>query len=461
MDQSLPADAPADYDKSTYGYAGSDTDATNLYNDPNKKRVSRAGTRSVSTLSTAQLERKRANDRDAQRAIRQRTKDHIDGLERTIAELRMAHENAEKMLVATQQQNRELVEENALLRAQVQERENAGSATHAQPALALQTSIPVTQPQITSHYRTEKMTPTDSSLQMVVPPRVDPRQGGWYEPQMTLVHSAPASIVNPGAPQVAPTLTTWRTHEGSHGTDPTINRLQEPFRRRSDTSYEIPSPVRGPQWSMAQQQQQLYNSQQMAQQQAAPAQSAPYTMSEQMVQRQAPPVQEPAYMQAQQAIPQQASPVQHSLYTHNQQIVQPQAQSHPQTGQQPMYAPGGDTMYVPQQQVRQEPFQSVASGPAPYQHVQSSGPVPYHGSVQQPFASQTSFHPVTQFAMGPAVPPVVGHSDQTSATHSTPSPSMSRPHYSTVQDNLQHGLASHPQLPFHEMSPTHGFPAPH
>ena len=35
-----------------------------------KKRPSRAGTRSVNTLSATQLERKRANDREAQRAIR-------------------------------------------------------------------------------------------------------------------------------------------------------------------------------------------------------------------------------------------------------------------------------------------------------------------------------------------------------------------------------------------------------
>jgi len=455
MDHPIPADAPADYDKSTYGYAGSDTDATNLYNDPNKKRVSRAGTRSVSTLSTAQLERKRANDRDAQRAIRQRTKDHIDGLERTIAELKMAHENAEKMLVATRQQNRDLVEENALLRARMQERENAGSATHAQPALSLQTSAPIPQPQITSQYHAEKMPPTAGSLQMVAQQRVG--SGTWFDPQMTLVQSAPASIINPGGPQVAPTLTTWRTHEGSHGTDPTINRLQEPFRRRSDTSYEIPSPVRGPQWSMAQQQQQLYNSQQMAQQQPPPAQQAPHSTNEQMGQRQAAPAAEQSYMHSRQTVPQQASPVQHTMYIHGQQVPPPQ----PSIVQHPIYAPGADTMYVPQPQLRQEPFHTVAPAQAPYQHVQTGGPVPYHGPGQQAFAPPVSFHQAPQYAMGPAVPPIAGQADQTSVTHSTPSPPMSRPHYSAVQDSLQHGLANHPQLPFHEMSPAHGFPPPH
>ncbi|PQE04939.1 bZIP transcription factor protein [Rutstroemia sp. NJR-2017a BBW] len=44
-----------------------------------KRRASRAGTRSVATLSPAQLARKRANDREAQRNIRLRTKVRISG----------------------------------------------------------------------------------------------------------------------------------------------------------------------------------------------------------------------------------------------------------------------------------------------------------------------------------------------------------------------------------------------
>ena len=83
---------------------------------PPSKRASRAGTRSVSTLSAAQLERKRANDREAQRAIRQRTKDHIENLERRISELTGSQEAREKLYLATQQRNRELEEENAYLR---------------------------------------------------------------------------------------------------------------------------------------------------------------------------------------------------------------------------------------------------------------------------------------------------------------------------------------------------------
>ena len=54
-----------------------------------------SGTRSVSTLTPAQLARKRANDREAQRAIRARTKEHIENLEREIGELRSLHSRGE------------------------------------------------------------------------------------------------------------------------------------------------------------------------------------------------------------------------------------------------------------------------------------------------------------------------------------------------------------------------------
>ncbi|KAF2139870.1 uncharacterized protein K452DRAFT_310246 [Aplosporella prunicola CBS 121167] len=82
-----------------------------------KRRPSRAGTRSVTTLTAAQLERKRANDREAQRAIRQRTKDHIENLERRVAEL-TARENANATGRVSEilQRNEELEQENAVLR---------------------------------------------------------------------------------------------------------------------------------------------------------------------------------------------------------------------------------------------------------------------------------------------------------------------------------------------------------
>lgn len=83
-----------------------------------KRRPSRAGTRSVSTLTAAQLERKRANDREAQRAIRQRTKEHIENLERRVAELSATNETSAKLMQALKR-NEELEQEIAILRSRL------------------------------------------------------------------------------------------------------------------------------------------------------------------------------------------------------------------------------------------------------------------------------------------------------------------------------------------------------
>lgn len=106
---------------SSQGYVSPGSDTRKSSSSSGKKRASRAGTRSVTTLSAAQLERKRANDREAQRAIRQRTKDHIDHLERTVNDLRGSHEQNEKVVHVTQQRNRELEDENAYLRNKLSE----------------------------------------------------------------------------------------------------------------------------------------------------------------------------------------------------------------------------------------------------------------------------------------------------------------------------------------------------
>ena len=61
--------------------------------EPPKKKK---GTRSVSNLTPAQLARKRANDREAQRAIRARTKENTERLERELANMTHNFENAKR-----------------------------------------------------------------------------------------------------------------------------------------------------------------------------------------------------------------------------------------------------------------------------------------------------------------------------------------------------------------------------
>ncbi|RYP49229.1 hypothetical protein DL768_005003 [Monosporascus sp. mg162] len=70
----------------------------------------RKGTRSVSTLSPQQLARKRANDREAQRAIRQRTKEHIESLERQVEEFRSG-QSREALIQDLLMKNKALEEE--------------------------------------------------------------------------------------------------------------------------------------------------------------------------------------------------------------------------------------------------------------------------------------------------------------------------------------------------------------
>jgi len=53
----------------------------------NSTSNSTSGSRGVANLTPDQLAKKRANDREAQRAIRERTKGQIEGLERRIQEL--------------------------------------------------------------------------------------------------------------------------------------------------------------------------------------------------------------------------------------------------------------------------------------------------------------------------------------------------------------------------------------
>lgn len=66
---------------------GADADAGASQPPAAKKRRTGTSSRGVANLTPEQLARKRANDREAQRAIRERTKNQIDALNRRIREL--------------------------------------------------------------------------------------------------------------------------------------------------------------------------------------------------------------------------------------------------------------------------------------------------------------------------------------------------------------------------------------
>ncbi|KAL4975670.1 hypothetical protein BDW66DRAFT_65852 [Aspergillus desertorum] len=81
---------------------------SNQDSSQSKKKETRAGTRRVTSLTAEQLERKRANDREAQRTIRQRTREHIERLELQVAELKAKGDKFD-----------EVVRRNALLEAEI------------------------------------------------------------------------------------------------------------------------------------------------------------------------------------------------------------------------------------------------------------------------------------------------------------------------------------------------------
>jgi hypothetical protein len=110
-----------EHSKKEMSYDGHSSESESRKNmSGGKKRPSRAGTRSVTTLTAAQLERKRANDREAQRAIRQRTKDLIENLERQVRDLQNQLENtSSSKMMDIMRRNEELEQENAMLRARM------------------------------------------------------------------------------------------------------------------------------------------------------------------------------------------------------------------------------------------------------------------------------------------------------------------------------------------------------
>jgi len=95
------------YSSNTASMSSKASDATK----PSKRK----GTRSVSTLTPSQLARKRANDREAQRAIRARTKEHIENLERELDELR-SYQSRDKTVQDLLRRNKSLEDELRRLR---------------------------------------------------------------------------------------------------------------------------------------------------------------------------------------------------------------------------------------------------------------------------------------------------------------------------------------------------------
>ena len=91
-------------------------------------------------MSKAQLARKRANDREAQRNIRQRTKEHIANLEKKVQELE--HGGRSSSMERVIKRNKELEEEIERLRAQVATHQPSVAPAQVPPEISEELLIP-------------------------------------------------------------------------------------------------------------------------------------------------------------------------------------------------------------------------------------------------------------------------------------------------------------------------------
>ncbi|GAM35441.1 bZIP transcription factor [Talaromyces pinophilus] len=175
-----------------------------------KKRDSRAGMRKVTSLTAEQLERKRANDREAQRTIRARTKEHIENLEHQVAELSAKGQQVDRVL----ERNAMLESEIAHLRQQLAMMTNSEderrSSTSSNPASVI--SSPFNSPPLT-----DSIPPGPP-----IPPlthRIPLPQGSWHSyvspPQTGTLPSTSISVSGPEQPHESPYSMTADSLAGS------------------------------------------------------------------------------------------------------------------------------------------------------------------------------------------------------------------------------------------------------
>ncbi|PSN66903.1 hypothetical protein BS50DRAFT_600503 [Corynespora cassiicola Philippines] len=181
-----------------------------------KKRPSRAGTRSVTTLTAAQLERKRANDREAQRAIRQRTKDHIENLERQVRDLTAQQStNTSQKMMELMRRNDELEQENAVLRTRLSHAVAALGVPDQSGAGAPSPSDRIQVPSAARRSSTGTARSAHSVPEMATPVS----QPGHWQPQHTYQHVSSPHVETPptlGEVSAPQDPVRWSPHPAAH-----------------------------------------------------------------------------------------------------------------------------------------------------------------------------------------------------------------------------------------------------
>ena len=106
-----------------------------------KRKLNSMSSRGVANLTADQLAKKRANDRQAQRAIRERTKGHIEGLEQQVRDL--SSQKPYLDLQAALRENELIRSENAELRQGLKAAMDILQPLMAKPELRGEFSIPI------------------------------------------------------------------------------------------------------------------------------------------------------------------------------------------------------------------------------------------------------------------------------------------------------------------------------
>jgi hypothetical protein len=239
MNTSIYQSPPMDQSRRSPPYDGHSSGSEAKHNTPSvKKRPSRAGTRSVTTLTAAQLERKRANDREAQRAIRQRTKDHIDTLERQVRDLTAQLEsNSSSRVMDLMQRNEELEQENAVLRARL---------SHAVSALGVpdqSTGAPSPSDRVQMLSQPRRCS-TGTSRSVVSELGTPVSQPAHWQPQHAYTHHVSSPHVDTPPMVEAPHLDSarWSPHP-SHPQHHTVSMaVQDPSIHAVESPMSYPSP---------------------------------------------------------------------------------------------------------------------------------------------------------------------------------------------------------------------------
>ncbi|TAQ84323.1 hypothetical protein B7494_g7355 [Chlorociboria aeruginascens] len=122
-----------------------DSPSANDLAEAPRKKGARGGKRSVTHLSKAQLARKRANDREAQRNIRQRTKEHIESLERRVRELE-GNDPRSLSMERVMKRNEELENEIEKLKAQLNNSHTTSPTTPNCPDMSHELLFPKREP---------------------------------------------------------------------------------------------------------------------------------------------------------------------------------------------------------------------------------------------------------------------------------------------------------------------------